>query len=306
MAFRPELTELRHIWTTLHGTSSSSDGYIVTHEMLIPRKHKEYAALNVGLLATYQRTIRAIENAIQQPMRYAGTNVEGEFAVFKPLNHFGDAKDQIVGIPGTQPRDKCIVVPLQMWESFRELSLWIEALSIHEWSLFIEGVDQINRGSISRGEVFQLLTARPNNRVPLDWERNRIFILMQEGIRFRCVWTKREIGIHDEYALDHLVPVSVYPMNEMWNLVPTHPVANLKKSDKIPSNQLLLDAHPYLVNTYQNYHLDQQLSIALSEDSQVRFSTIADSSTDMLASRVIDFMTQLADARNLARVENLQ
>ena len=128
---------------------------------------------------------------------------------------------------------------------------------------------------------------------------------MQEGIKFRCVWTKREIGIDDEYALDHLIPVSVYPMNEMWNLVPTHPAANLKKSDKIPSHQLLIEAHTHLMNTYQNYHLDQPLSIALNEDSRVRFSTMLhDSSPDSLASRVIDFMEQLADARNLARVEN--
>ena len=305
MAFRPALTELRSIWATIYNTSSPSDGFTLTYEMLIPRKQKEYNSIDDRLIGVYQRTLRSIEIAIQQPMRYAGTDVEGEFAVFKPLARFADADEQIIGIPGTKPQDKCIIVPIDMWEAFRELSLWIEALCIHEWSIFIEGVDQKDRGIVRRGEVFELLTARPDNRVPLNWERNRIFILMQEGITFRCVWTKRELGINDDYALDHLIPVSVYPMNEMWNLVPTHPAANLKKSDKIPSRSLLIEAQNHLMNTNANYHLDQPLSIALNEDSQVRFSTLSDkSSTDALASRVIDFMEHLADARNIARVEN--
>ena len=157
MAFRPNLTELRRIWTTIYDTSSPSDGYTLTHEMLIPRKQKEYDAIDDNLFKVYQQTLRTIENAIQQPMRYAGTNVEGEFAVFKPLNRFADAGNHIIGIPGTNPNDKCIVVPIDMWEAFRELSLWIEALCIHEWSLFIEGVDQNDRGYIRRGDVLNFL-----------------------------------------------------------------------------------------------------------------------------------------------------
>ena len=305
MAFRPALTELRNIWTTIYQASNPSDGFTLTHEMLIPRKIEQYSKVNDRLVSTYEKVMRSVVKAIQQPMRYAGTAVTGEFAVFKPLNRFADAGNEIVGIPGTKLQDQCIVVPIAMWEAFRKLSLWVEALCIHEWSLFIEGVDQMDRGHVRRGDVFELLTARPDNRVPLSWERNRILILMQEGVTFRCVWTKRELGIKDEYALDHLIPVSIYPMNEMWNLVPTHPAANRHKSDKIPARPLLLEAHQHLMTTYDNYHMDEPLSIALNEDSQMRFSTLSDqTSTDVLANRVLDFMEQLADARNIARVEN--
>ena len=37
-----------------------------------------------------------------------------------------------------------------------------------------------------RGDVYTLLTDRPDNRRPLDWERNQIDLLMMEGRVFEC------------------------------------------------------------------------------------------------------------------------
>lgn len=37
MAFRPELTELRHIWQSIYNTTNASDGFTLTHEMMMPR-----------------------------------------------------------------------------------------------------------------------------------------------------------------------------------------------------------------------------------------------------------------------------
>ena len=71
--------------------------------------------------------------------------------------------------------------------TFQELSLWIEALCIHEWCLFTETTET---GS-QRGITYTLLTARPDNRRPLTWERNQMEILMMEGQVFECPWTHK-------------------------------------------------------------------------------------------------------------------
>jgi transposase len=109
------------------------------------------------------------------------------------------------------------LVEASLWAAFQELSLWIEALCIHEWSLFTES---LTSSATDRGETYRLLTSRPDNRRPLTWERNQIELLMLEGKSFTCPWTGKHLTPR-KYAVDHIVPVAVYPTNELWNLVPS-------------------------------------------------------------------------------------
>jgi hypothetical protein len=74
------------------------------------------------------------------------------------------------------------VVPRELWRAFATLSLWIEALSLHEWCLYSERVVQPSGTTVDRGDVYRLLTDRPDNRRPLTWERNRIDLLLLEGL----------------------------------------------------------------------------------------------------------------------------
>jgi hypothetical protein len=92
--------------------------------------------------------------------------------------------------------------------------------AIHQWALFTEAVLQGEHLSISRGQAYALLTARPDDRRPLSWERNRLDLLMLEGHSFTCTWTGRQLDQPGGYDLDHLVPLAIYPMNDPWNLVP--------------------------------------------------------------------------------------
>jgi hypothetical protein len=173
----------------------------------------------------------------------------------------------IVCIPGTLANEKCIVVDAELWSSFTELSLWIEALCIHEWSIFTEGITGLNRGMI-----YTLLTDRPDNRRPLTWERNQIEILMMEGRIFECPWTGRKLMVQN-YDLDHLLPLSVYPINELWNLVPADPGFNRnKKRDRLPGHSALQTARPRIATAYLHYTNSKALSDVLQQDALTRFN----------------------------------
>lgn len=50
-----------------------------------------------------------------------------------------------------------------VWESFKFYSLYVEALCLHEWSLFVEESDR-NGSLIDRGKVYFILTDRPDSR----------------------------------------------------------------------------------------------------------------------------------------------
>lgn len=299
MAFRPQLTAFRTQWEqTIGELSRPSDGFFIINELRLPRKRTLYPAI---LLTAYTQAISAIAKTLEMPIRYAGP---GNWTVFdKPLP-YDQLKSQAIPIPGTQARDKCLVIRSELWQSFIELSLWIEALCIHEWCLFTERVEQPAH-PIDRGQVYSLLTDRPDNRRPLSWERNNIEILLLEGIEFTCPWTERRIAQGNRYDLDHLVPLAVYPINELWNLVPADPDFNSHiKRDRLPKSERLEQARPHLELAYHHYGQSASLAKALKEDVALRFTTLQQPNglfTSRLTHAVIALIEQVADARNLAR-----
>ncbi|MGE5239601.1 MAG: HNH endonuclease domain-containing protein, partial [Chloroflexota bacterium] len=86
----------------------------------------------------------------------------------------------------------------------------------------------------------------------LDAERNTAEIrrvvdrLTDKGKRVYCVWTGSALS--QKYAIDHCFAFAYWPNNDLWNLLPVHPKANARKSDKIPSAMLLEKASEMILN----------------------------------------------------------
>lgn len=300
MSFRPQLKKLRCEWEpSVGGTSSPSDGFYLINELRVPRKFQTYSE---SLRQAYQAALAAISKAIEMPVRYAGP---GNWTVFAKPVKYAEISAQVVAIPGTQIQDKCLVIQADLWQTFGEMSLWIEALCIHEWCLFTEKVQQENHSRVNRGLIYQLLTDRPDNRRPLTWERNNVDLLLMEGTEFDCPWTHKRISSATRYDLDHLLPVSLYPINELWNLVPADPDFNSHtKRDRLPSQAKLRQAQPSLELAYRNYSKSGSLSLALQEDVAVRFSSVFGDAAcfpGVLSAAVVDLIDVFAESRNLAR-----
>jgi hypothetical protein len=301
MAFRPNLTRLRIAWDQLiGGRSRPSDGFFLISEMRVRRRR---AILPEDFVYQYEEALKVIARTLEMPIRYAGP---GEWTVFERPVSYKSVQDLAIAIPGTREREKCLVVNASLWETFRHMSLWVEALCIHEWCLFSERKSEQMEGSrVGRGEVYQLLTDRPDNRRPLTWERNQIDLLIMEGGEFICPWTEKRIRQDVAYDLDHLVPLAIYPTNEMWNLVPSNPYFNShKKRDRLPTSERLEKAQPHLATTYNWYKVGTPLGEALREDVELRFSTIKVSETnypEAVSLAVVDLINQVAESRNVAR-----
>lgn len=125
-----------------------------------------------------------------------------------------------------------------------------------------------------------------------------------EGTEFRCPWTEKTISQGINYDLDHILPVSLYPINELWNLVPSDPEFNsYKKRDRLPSQETLQKARPYFELAYSNYSKSVSLSKALQEDVAVRFSTVLGNVNlpIILATAVVNLIDSFGEYRNLAR-----
>lgn len=299
ISFRTSLTELRERWEGLvGGRSRPSDGFFVIQDMHLPRKRHTYEPL----IPFYDEAIKEITAAVRNPIKYTG---ESNWTVFGRPTKYSQLQN-IPCIPGTRPKDDCVVVSAKIWSLFTRMSLWVEALSIHEWCLFTERITQHNDLPADRGNVYRLLTDRPDNRRPLTWERNSIDVLL-EGYEFTCPWTGAQIRQGSAYDLDHLIPVAVYPTNEMWNLVPADPYFNQNvKRDRLPSMDVLRRARPHLASTYRSYASSVQLSSTIREDSGLRFTKISgsqpiDGFVVNLSGAVVSFIDQVATSRSLVR-----
>lgn len=301
MAFRPQLTELRSLWQQeLNIVSRPSDGFFLINELRVRRRRDLYSP---QLWSVYQKVLCAIaKTMIEGPICHAGP---GEFTVFKRPKNYSELGDTVVPISSTHITDRCLVIRADLWRTFQELSLWIEALCIHEWCLFTERVEQENNETADRGDIYRLLTDRPDNRRPLTYERNHVDLLLMEGIEFICPWTETRITHGIQYDLDHLLPVSLYPINELWNLVPADPDFNSNiKRDRLPTQATLWQAQPHLELAYRHYSSSNSLAKILQEDVAVRFSTISpntDSFPLALANAVVNLIDIVAESRNLAR-----
>ena len=298
VAFRPALTGLRTEWQQLVQFPQPADGFFLLTEMRTPRRRETYAP---SLCQAYRQAVVATASAIQMPIKYAGL---GHWSVFDKPARFDQLSPAILPLPGTHVQDTCVVITPDLWEAFHRLSLYVEALCLHEWCLFTEGVTRDSDHQATRGDVYTLLTARPYNRRPLSWERNQVDILLHENHRFTCPWTHKIISSPAHYDLDHLLPLAVYPVNELWNLLPVDREFNQQvKRDKVPSTQRLANAEPLLAAAYTTYLRSPALQKAVREDAALRFAGL---STDQafattLARRAVRFIDDVAAARYVQR-----
>ncbi|MFB9992671.1 hypothetical protein ACFFLM_11900 [Deinococcus oregonensis] len=289
LSFRPALSALRAAWEALPGTDDApAAGALLLADYRVGRRR---------LLPELQRqtgqVLTLIAQAVKQPVRYAGG--AGPHALFSLPGPAGQQGG--VTLPGTLPTEAAFTVPAALWQALQEGSLWVEALCLHEWCLFADRLPQDT--PVTRGDLFTLLTAPPAGRVPLTWERHQVKLLMLEGRVFQCPWTA-QILQPEHFALDHLIPVSAQPINELWNLLPSDPAHNSHvKRQRVPELERLQQARLHLGVTYGHYEAGALLSPVLRRDVQARFGQAL--VPGRLAHEAASLADRVAQARNLPR-----
>ena len=123
-----------------------------------------------------------------------------------------------------------------------------------------------------------------------------------EGKTFVCPWTNKELSAK-AYDVDHIIPISVFPFNDLWNLVPSDPAFNMHvKRARIPSAEKLSQAAPHIAHAYTNYQASRKLAPVLQEDVLLRFSAVADNYTPSnIVTAVLHLTDSIATARNAVR-----
>jgi hypothetical protein len=189
------------------GLKNPADGFFLINELRSPRKQQRYPQ---PLIDAYQTAISAIAKTIQMPIRYAGP---GHWSVFEKPQSYNQIAARTVAVPRTRVQARCLIIPFDLWTTFRQMSLWVEALCIHEWCLFSERVSHEDRGYI-----YGLLTSRPDNRRPLTWASSQLLKSLQ--LQSLLTQTGRETagsGLNKGLLALHVSYASIRPH---WDEIP--------------------------------------------------------------------------------------
>jgi CRISPR/Cas system Type II protein with McrA/HNH and RuvC-like nuclease domain len=86
--------------------------------------------------------------------------------------------------------------------------------------------------------------------------------------QIRCVWSDK--SLKKKYDIDHSMPFSRWPNNDLWNLLPTDSQINNQKSDRLPTEQKLKAAKERMQHWWQVAWLDDE-HVGIQTDNHKRF-----------------------------------
>lgn len=125
----------------------------------------------------------------------------------------------------------CFVLSEDLWNCFRQYGCWIEPLLVQQWIAEMQKYQRNAERQIS-------LESYHNQLRWLDQQhdtrlvRQKVAGLRSSGAQVCSVWSGAPLYSFD---IDHCVPFSYWPNNDLWNLLPASQAENRKKRDRLPS-----------------------------------------------------------------------
>jgi hypothetical protein len=136
-----------------------------------------------------------------------------------------------------------VLMAADLWRELSLLGHWIVDAVVLRWAQLTERFG--HQQGIRSGEVLPLLLARAEPQRATGLARQ---VFLRHGIQ-HCTWSGRKLTA--EFAVDHVIPFSLWGSNDLWNLLPVDARINAHKSDRLPAAGLLQDCRPRIVHGWQ-------------------------------------------------------
>lgn len=167
-----------------------------------------------------------------RPRRTEAFTLDGRF-----LSSFGDLR-----------------IPRHLWEAMSRYATWIEPALLNEWTELMQGYEGADRLSWDEHiGLLRWLDPEHDTRVV----RNRVEELQRSRKQLYCLWSGQRLG--DSFAIDHCLPFSAWPCNDLWNLFPSRPAVNQKKSSRLPAAETLSGARSRILEWWDAAYIGQDL-----------------------------------------------
>lgn len=212
------------------------------------------------------KVFRKIRNTIiKQPMRYIGKSVnQNEYSIFNLLNNERQLRQRAdFDAQYLIEHAGFFSIPRTYFDVFELMGSFVTGYHsiLMGWAKFTEE----KSSDLSLEHVLEVMLDSPVEARNVQVSSRLFNELMVKNNGLECVWSGKTIkkGMH----IDHVLPFSVWRNNDLWNLLPTSAKMNSKKSDKIPSNQLLETSKDRIIGYWE--YLRQQEPIGFERELKV-------------------------------------
>lgn len=204
-------------------------------------------------LALHRTLTAAVHNIRDMPCKYI-TRPNSEQQAFRLEAQSVKAKDSLFLDMASLSQWGEFSLPESMWQAFNRFACWIEPVLVTEWTKTMQGY-QGNQSEHLQKVIPHSLNWLEARRSTTE-VRNRFDTLKQHQSQ-SCVWSGKDL--HNEYAIDHCMPFSRWPNNDLWNLLPSNSKVNSQKSDNLPTALKLKQARSRITDWWQQAWLDDEL-----------------------------------------------
>jgi ubiquinone/menaquinone biosynthesis C-methylase UbiE len=147
-------------------------------------------------------------------------------------------------------------LPETTWLALNRYACWIEPVLVSEWVKTMASYKG-NQGFTSPEKQHFLYQA-------LEWDEpirsttdvRKRFDYLATTQKMQCVWSAKTLK--QKYDIDHSMPFSRWPNNDLWNLVPSDSKINNNKRDRLPSEQTLSAAKDRIQHWWSSAWLDDE------------------------------------------------
>jgi len=176
------------------------------------------------------------DTIVRQPMHYIGNAIDrgGEIYQYnKDAAHGGCTGG--VSLEAVIDRFGTFSIPIELYHVMQVVGSFVTGTHslIFRWAEFTSGISE--DPGITTSNMISLLKSDFNER-DIVKARNYYSRILEEDT-LRCVWTGKAIG--KGMHIDHMIPFVAIRNNDLWNLLPSKGDVNIRKSDRIPSVELL-------------------------------------------------------------------
>ena len=226
IAFRNEFDAV----TKLYLTTKSADQlqYDLKNGISQPDKIQSI----IQLLRKLRTTI------VKQPMHYIGSSIGQGGEIYKYNNDSRTIRnipklnlEWIIDNLGT------FSIPIEFYHVMQVVGSFVTGTHsiIFRWAEFTSNL--IKDESLTTSEMISLLKTDVNEREII--QARDFYSGMLLNRQLKCVWTGNRIS--EKWHVDHMIPFAALRNNDLWNLLPAKDTINIRKSDKIPTRQILND-----------------------------------------------------------------
>jgi hypothetical protein len=150
------------------------------------------------------------------------------------------ATGSVFDFDGTQG---LVLMDAGLWRELSLLGHWIVDAVVLRWAQLTERFG--HRQGIRSGEVLPLLLAQAEPQRATGLARQ---VFLRHGVQ-HCTWSGRRLTT--DFAVDHVIPFSLWGSNDLWNLLPVDARVYAQKSDRLPAAELLQACRSRVVHGWQ-------------------------------------------------------